>query len=107
MTSGLFRLSDINECTISVDNCDANAFCNNTDGSFDCICSPGYTGSGTSCTGKSFSGHIKLYYELRNRSTPIYTYNGASLYTLSPYLTLVIIACLQKIRAAFSPSRCK
>ena len=25
MTSGLFRLSDINECTISVDNCDANA----------------------------------------------------------------------------------
>ena len=31
MTSGLFRLSDINECTISVDNCDANAFCNNTD----------------------------------------------------------------------------
>ena len=53
MTSGLFRLSDINEYTISVDNCDANAFCNNTDGSFDCICSPGYTGNGTSCTGKS------------------------------------------------------
>ena len=104
MTSGLFRLSDINECTISVDNCDANAFCNNTGGSFDCICSPGYTGNGTSCTGKSCSSHIKLYNELRNRSTPLYTYNVARLSTFSPYYS-IHNSLPAKITSAFSPSR--
>ena len=42
---------DVNECTNNVDNCDANAFCKNTGGSYNCTCSPGYTGNGTSCTG--------------------------------------------------------
>ena len=28
------RLSDINECTTNVHECDANAFCNNTEGSY-------------------------------------------------------------------------
>ena len=45
-------LSDINECTANVHNCDANAFCNNTEGSYKCTCSPGYDGNGISCTGK-------------------------------------------------------
>ncbi|CAH3187437.1 unnamed protein product, partial [Porites lobata] len=44
-------LSDINECTTNVHKCDANAFCNNTDGSYNCTCSPGFTGNGTACTG--------------------------------------------------------
>ena len=44
--------SDINECKANVHNCDANAFCNNTEGSFNCTCSPGYTGNGTSCVSK-------------------------------------------------------
>ena len=45
-------LSDINECTANVHNCDANAFCNNTEGSYKCTCSSGYDGNGISCTGK-------------------------------------------------------
>ena len=32
--------------------CDNNANCENTDGSFNCICSTGYTGNGTSCEGQ-------------------------------------------------------
>ena len=44
-------LSDINKCTTNVHICDANAFCSNSEGSYNCTCSPGYTGNGTSCTG--------------------------------------------------------
>ena len=58
-------LSDINECTTNVHKCDANAFCNNTDGSYNCTCSPGFTGNGTACTGMSLpSILVKLYYEV-------------------------------------------
>ena len=45
--------SSFNECATSVHNCDANTFCNNTDGSYNCTCSPRYAGNGTSCIGKS------------------------------------------------------
>ena len=44
--------SDINECTTNAYNCDVKTFCNNTEGSFNCTCSPGYTGNGIKCTGK-------------------------------------------------------
>ena len=33
----------------SYNNCDANAECSNTIGSFSCSCNPGYTGDGTTC----------------------------------------------------------
>ena len=46
-----------NEFATRVHNCDANAFCNNTDGSFNCACSPAHTGNATSCIGKS-SCHV-------------------------------------------------
>ena len=42
--------SDINECTNGTHNCDANATCTNTGGSFSCSCNAGYTGNGVSCT---------------------------------------------------------
>ncbi|XP_072047045.1 uncharacterized protein [Amphiura filiformis] len=42
---------DINECTSSTDNCDANAACTNTTGSFTCACNAGYSGDGITCTG--------------------------------------------------------
>ncbi|XP_072030186.1 CUB and sushi domain-containing protein 1-like [Amphiura filiformis] len=41
---------DIDECTLGTDNCDTNAACNNTVGSFTCACNAGYHGDGVTCT---------------------------------------------------------
>ena len=51
-----FIALDIDECSLSVDNCHANANCTNTDGSFLCNCDSGYTGNGTVCAGKNTGG---------------------------------------------------
>ena len=42
---------DIDECISGTDNCDLNASCNNTDGSFTCTCNTGYSGDGVTCEG--------------------------------------------------------
>ena len=47
----LIFVLDIDECVNNTDNCDVNAYCNNTVGSYNCTCYPEYTGNGTSCTG--------------------------------------------------------
>ena len=49
---------DINECTLNIDNCNANAVCADTEGSFTCTCNPGYQGDGVTCTSEF------LYYQL-------------------------------------------
>ncbi|XP_064385332.1 uncharacterized protein LOC135334155 isoform X5 [Halichondria panicea] len=41
---------DVDECAMGIDNCDSNAECMNTDGSFNCTCNPGYTGDGLLCS---------------------------------------------------------
>ena len=41
-----FVIADINDCETGKHNCDANAFCSNTIGSFVCTCKPGYSGNG-------------------------------------------------------------
>ena len=43
---------DVDECDLGIDNCHPNATCTDTDGSFECSCDPGFTGSGTDCAGK-------------------------------------------------------
>jgi cysteine-rich repeat protein len=42
--------TDVDECAAGTDNCDANAGCTNTIGSFTCECNAGFTGDGVSCT---------------------------------------------------------
>ena len=44
--------ADDDECALGTDNCDANAACTDTDGSYDCTCNDGYSGDGFTCTGK-------------------------------------------------------
>jgi hypothetical protein len=48
-TSYKFHLH-VNEC-LSNSTCDANATCNNTEGSYTCTCDSGYSGDGISCDG--------------------------------------------------------
>ena len=47
------NFTDDDECLSPNDNnCDTNAACTNTQGSFSCACNPGYSGDGQTCTGK-------------------------------------------------------
>jgi len=52
---------DINECSLGIHNCHANATCTNTQGSFTCSCKTGYSGNGRNCSGKKnfFSFHFE------------------------------------------------
>ena len=47
-----FIHTDIDECTEEKDNCDDDAACTNTEGSFTCLCEPGFSGDGVQCEGK-------------------------------------------------------
>ena len=48
--------ADVNECITGEHNCDAKEKdCNNTEGSFECTCKPGYSGNGVNCTGDYIS----------------------------------------------------
>ena len=40
---------DEDECSLMTDNCDTNASCTNTPGSFTCSCDVGYAGDGVTC----------------------------------------------------------
>jgi len=42
--------TDVNECTSGSHDCDSNADCSNTDGTFTCTCKSGFTGNGKTCT---------------------------------------------------------
>ena len=44
---------DVDECKVSESFCDVNADCNNTRGSYRCLCKPGFTGDGKTCSGTS------------------------------------------------------
>ena len=41
--------TDDDECTANTDNCDENATCTNTAGSFTCTCKDNFTGDGITC----------------------------------------------------------
>ena len=45
----MFKPADINECNLGYHNCDDNATCSDTIGSFTCVCDLGYSGDGVTC----------------------------------------------------------
>ena len=57
--NGNSSTSDVDECMLNVDDCDDQAMCNNTPGSFSCFCKSGWTGNGTSCEGTSTKHIVK------------------------------------------------
>ena len=58
---------DINECKLYNDTCSMNASCINSEGSFSCLCLPGYTGDGFElCTGMCRKCHYKFPYDEKN-----------------------------------------
>ena len=52
--------ADIDECALGIDVCSDDATCTDTEGSYECICHPGYTGNGINCTGKSCIAFLLL-----------------------------------------------
>ena len=44
--------SDINECVCGLHQCSSDAFCNDTQGSYNCTCRHGFTGNGRECKGR-------------------------------------------------------
>ena len=46
-----FVVSDIDECEDGTHNCDVNAVCINTLGSYNCTCKDGFYGDGINCIG--------------------------------------------------------
>ena len=49
-----FISTDIDECVVGSHSCSPDAYCNNTKGSYNCTCKPGFTGSGRECKGERY-----------------------------------------------------
>ena len=47
----IFSISDVDEC-LQPNTCNQFGICNNTEGSFECMCIEGYTGDGLNCSCK-------------------------------------------------------
>lgn len=45
-------LTDVDECAQELDDCHADALCQNTPTSYKCSCKPGYRGEGRHCQGE-------------------------------------------------------
>ena len=46
-------LADLDECALGVAECSPHAECENSAGSYDCHCRPGFDGDGKTCTGQN------------------------------------------------------
>ena len=78
-------LLDIDECSNGSHDCDLNANCTNTNGSYSCTCKEGYTGKGESCQGK-----IRLDFEKRriidhHKQLSCYPTNWLTFFSLVSY----------------------
>ena len=60
------NITDIDKCKADTYVCGSDAICNNTHGSFNCTCKPGYKGDGKNCTGNFIfmSGLLAWYQKL-------------------------------------------
>ena len=98
----LIFVLDVDECANNTDSCDANSYCNNTVGSYNCTCYPEYTGNGTLCTGNflydTSLNHILLLLSLSFVCSPNATvypsYIPLNFIFLSVPLSVCLFVCL-------------
>ena len=66
--------SDIDECKGN-HSCQVNATCTNTNGSYVCVCEPGFNGNGQSCTGEFnvFAIKFRIFLLESNLATEVAT----------------------------------
>ena len=76
--------SDINECDEGSHDCDENANCTNTEGSFFCTCNAGYSGDGTFCEGMFSFSTDYLHYR---------THSASNLHFNHPILNHLVFSC--------------
>ena len=83
----VFLTSDINECDRQP--CHAQATCTNTEGSFICVCDPGYSGNGFICIGKLSNLYLLNLHHLVLHLSILWTsYKWLltiTIFSLSPY----------------------
>ena len=81
--AGLWWVSDVNECAQGLDDCPYA--CNNTIGSFDCICGPGTEGDGVTCISEWRHGLCVCVCVLSLTRVPrLSSYPFTTLHPLSP-----------------------
>ena len=59
----VYLFLDVDECNASVSVCDVKATCQNTLGSYLCICESGFTGNGKTCIGKMCARAFSLNFD--------------------------------------------
>ena len=59
-----FPFPDVDECDLGSYVCDVNAYCENTIGSYDCVCEDGYIENGTFCMSKLMMTTVPLGFKL-------------------------------------------
>jgi hypothetical protein len=64
-----FIHTDTNECTLGTHDCANVAACQNTRGSYICVCPAGYFGDGRVCTGMLDQKHFLVYTQHRQHGT--------------------------------------
>ena len=60
--------TDIDECSVGIDECSSNATCTNTEGGYNCSCDTGYHGDGFTCNSTYVTylyNMFKLYFRCR------------------------------------------
>ena len=71
----------MDECSQNTDNCDTNAICSNTPGSFVCQCEEGFSGDGISCSSKAI--HFKWFIDhFRKFFTQVFIFKDNYLFIL-------------------------
>ena len=93
-------VSDIDECSEESSNeCDANADCKNTEGSYSCRCREDYFGDGKICSGKQFK-FISFYYF--QHTIQSFLFNRKTLRTIKPNMRKCLLKNKHGIKEAFS-----